>query len=135
GMQMLTGGLMMTVAGALFGEVPRLHFAEVKIVSVIGWLYLIIFGAIVGFTAYSWLLRVCSPAKVATSAYVNPVVAVLLGWAVARESITLRVGAAVVVVFFLVFFISQSGSRRAGQEISSNRSSDAEHTNALPTSG
>ena len=58
--------------------------------SIGAWIYLVLIGAIVGFTAYIWLLRHCEPAKVATYAYVNPIVAVLLGTAFAGEKLTTR---------------------------------------------
>jgi len=61
-----------------------------SILSIGAFAYLVIIGAIVGFTAYIWLLRHCDPAKVATYAYVNPIVAVLLGAAFAGETLTMR---------------------------------------------
>jgi drug/metabolite transporter (DMT)-like permease len=66
--------------------------------SLLAVLYLIVFGAIIGYSAYVWLLRVVSPARVSTYAYVNPVVAVLLGWALAGEALTARMGVAAVVI-------------------------------------
>jgi drug/metabolite transporter (DMT)-like permease len=67
--------------------------------SWLGFGYLVVFGSLVAFTAYSWLLKHAPPARVATYAYVNPVVAVLLGWMLAGESLTqqMLVGAAVIV--------------------------------------
>ncbi|HLF13175.1 MAG TPA: EamA family transporter [Gammaproteobacteria bacterium] len=67
--------------------------------SILAFLYLMVFGSIVAFTAYVWLLRVSTPARVSTYAYVNPVVAVFLGWAMADEALTMRmlVAAAVIV--------------------------------------
>jgi drug/metabolite transporter (DMT)-like permease len=66
---------------------------------VAAWLYLIVFGSLIGFSAFTYLLRVSTPQKVSTSAYVNPLVAVLLGWAILGEQVTPRtlVGAAVIV--------------------------------------
>ena len=73
--------------------------ARVSLRSALGLLYLVVFGSIVAFSAYIWLLRVSTPARVSTYAYVNPVVAVLLGWALAGEALTVRmvVAAAVIV--------------------------------------
>lgn len=100
GMQMLAGGLILLVTGTVLGEWSAFDPSAVSAASAAALVYLIVFGAIVAFTAYSWLLKNASPASVSTYAYVNPAVAVLLGWAVAGEklSATMLVGAAVVVV-------------------------------------
>src|SRR5436305_8006734 len=89
--QMLCGGLLLLLAGIVTGEVRRFHPGSVSILSLASFIYLVIIGAVVGYTAYIWLLRHCEPAKVATYAYVNPIVAVLLGAAFAGESLTPRV--------------------------------------------
>jgi drug/metabolite transporter (DMT)-like permease len=98
-MQMLAGGVALTIAGVLHGELASLDVAQFTLRSLAGWAYLIVFGSIVAFTAYAWLLRVSTPARVSTYAYVNPIVAVLLGWALASEPLTTRmiVAAAVIV--------------------------------------
>src|SRR6184192_905735 len=88
--QMLCGGLLLLLAGVVTGEVPRFHPGSVSILSLASFIYLVIIGAVVGYTAYIWLLRHCEPAKVATYAYVNPIVAVLLGALFAGETITRR---------------------------------------------
>src|SRR5207248_9114952 len=88
--QMLCGGLLLLLAGIVTGEVRRFHPGSVSILSLASFIYLVIIGAVVGYTAYIWLLRHCDPAKVATYAYVNPIVAVLLGAAFAGESLTPR---------------------------------------------
>jgi drug/metabolite transporter (DMT)-like permease len=89
--QMLCGGLLLLLAGIVTGEMRRFHPGSVSILSLASFIYLVIIGAVVGYTAYIWLLRHCDPAKVATYAYVNPIVAVLLGAAFAGETVTLRV--------------------------------------------
>jgi drug/metabolite transporter (DMT)-like permease len=89
-MQMLCGGVVLLLIGTLLGEWGPVSLAEVKLSAVIALAYLIVFGAIVGLTAYMWLLRVCNPAHVATYAYVNPVVAVILGALLASEPVTMR---------------------------------------------
>jgi drug/metabolite transporter (DMT)-like permease len=73
--------------------------------------YLIVFGAIVGYSAYIWLLRVTTPARVSTYAYVNPVVAVVLGWALAGEELTARMGVAALVIVAGVALITLSRER------------------------
>src|SRR6266516_989733 len=88
--QMLCGGLLLLFAGVVTGETRRFDPSSMSILSVASFVYLVIIGAGVGYTAYIWLLRHCDPAKVATYAYVNPIVAVLLGALFAHETVTLR---------------------------------------------
>lgn len=88
-MQMLSGGVTLMVAATLAGETKGFQLGAVSGRSWLALAYLAVFGSIVAFTAYSWLHTVASPSRVATYAYVNPVVAVLLGWVVAREPIGL----------------------------------------------
>jgi drug/metabolite transporter (DMT)-like permease len=88
--QMLCGGALLLLAGVVTGELPQFHPGSISISSLASFVYLVIIGAVVGYTAYIWLLRHCEPAKVATYAYVNPIVAVLLGAAFAGETLTMR---------------------------------------------
>ena len=88
--QMICGGMLLLLAGIVTGELPRLHPRSISISSSVAFIYLVLIGAVVGYTAYIWLLRHCEPAKVATYAYVNPIVAVLLGAVFAGEKITMR---------------------------------------------
>jgi drug/metabolite transporter (DMT)-like permease len=99
GMQMLCGGAALLVVSVALGEPWHFEPAGLSLRSFVGFLYLVVFGSIVAFSAYIWLLRVSTPARVSTYAYVNPVVAVLLGWAFADEALTLRmlIAAAVIV--------------------------------------
>lgn len=99
GMQMLAGGALLMFTSLLAGEWTSFDLSKVSAVSAGALLYLIVFGSIIAFTAYSWLLRVTTPARAATYAYVNPVVAVLLGWAMASEALSWRMltGAGVIV--------------------------------------
>src|SRR5690242_15204615 len=90
GTQMFAGGLCLLVAGTLVGELAQLDIAHVTERSLLGFLYLVVFGSLIGFTAYFYLLSHTTAAKAATYAYVNPVVAVLLGWALAHEPLTMR---------------------------------------------
>jgi len=90
-MNMLGGGALLLAAGVAAGELGRLHPGAFSARSVLALAYLIVAGSLVGFTSYLWLLRATSPARVSTYAYVNPVVAVLLGWALAGEPLTPRV--------------------------------------------
>jgi drug/metabolite transporter (DMT)-like permease len=99
GMEMLLGGAMMMVVGVAIGEGRGFHLADVSRESWTGLAYLTIVGSLVGFTAYVWLIHNVEMAKASTYAYVNPVVAVFLGWAIAGEPLSARVlGAAAVIV-------------------------------------
>jgi drug/metabolite transporter (DMT)-like permease len=99
GMQMLAGGSMLLLAGTLMGEWTDFEITAVSRSSLLGLAYLLVFGSLIAFTSYSWLLKKAPPALVATYAYVNPVIAVILGWAIAGESFTsqMSIGAAVIV--------------------------------------
>jgi len=88
--QMLCGGALLLLAGIVTRELPRFHPGSISMLSLASFVYLVIIGAVVGYTAYIWLLRHCEPAKVATYAYVNPIVAVLLGAVFAGETLTMR---------------------------------------------
>ncbi len=88
--QMLCGGTLLIVVGLAAGELPRVKMHGISWLSIGAFAYLIFVGAIIGYTAYTWLLRNCEPAKVATYAYVNPIVAVLLGAAFAGETLSAR---------------------------------------------
>lgn len=99
GMQMFAGGLVLLFVSLILGEWSSFNIAEVSGNSWFGLVYLIVFGSLIGFTAYSWLLKNAQPTMVATYAYVNPVIAVLLGWLIAGESFTgqMLIGAGVIV--------------------------------------
>lgn len=90
GQQMICGGGLLSVAGLLMGEHRRFDASRISLLSIGAFAYLVIIGALVGYTAYIFLLRHCDPAKVATYAYVNPIVAVLLGALFAGETLTAR---------------------------------------------
>lgn len=88
--QMICGGSLLLLVGLLTGEPRGFDPAKMSMLSIGAFVYLVIIGAAVGYTAYFFLLRHCDPAKVATYAYVNPIVAVLLGALFAGETVTLR---------------------------------------------
>jgi drug/metabolite transporter (DMT)-like permease len=114
GMQMICGGALQLLAGFAFGEHRGFDITAVSAQSWLAWLYLIVFGAIVGYTAYSWLLLHCPPAQVATYAYVNPVVAVLLGATLGGEKMTpgMIAGAALIVAAVAAVIAKQSRASR-----------------------
>ena len=110
-MQMLAGGAGLFVLGVVTGELGRVDPAAVSARSVLALLYLIVFGSFIGFTTYMWLLRVSTPARVSTYAYVNPVVAVILGWALADEDLNARIVLAATVIVAGVALITLTARR------------------------
>jgi drug/metabolite transporter (DMT)-like permease len=104
--EMIGGGVLLMLAGTVFGEWTRLDLTGVAWQSWAAYLYLIFIGSLVGFSAYVWLLRHVEVAKVSTYAYVNPVVAVLLGWLIAGEQVTGRILLAAAVIVTGVIFIT-----------------------------
>jgi drug/metabolite transporter (DMT)-like permease len=105
-LQMLAGGAMLFMAGTLAGEWNVLKFDEVSTKSGLALVYLTLFGSLIGFTAYSWLLGNVSPSMASTYAYVNPVVALILGWSVGGEIITLPMLLASAVIIISVIIIT-----------------------------
>jgi drug/metabolite transporter (DMT)-like permease len=97
--QMISGGIALFVVALVHGDYGRLNLGKVTLISWMGFLYLVVFGSLLGFTAYVWLMRISSPERVSTIAYVNLVVAVLLGLTIGHEPITTRMvlGAAVII--------------------------------------
>ncbi len=116
GMEMLAGGALLVLLGSLVGEWGRLDPASVSSKSLLALLYLIVFGSGVGFTAYVWLLKHVEVAKVSTYAYVNPVVAVFLGWLLAGEAVTARTLVAAAVIVVAVAFITGAGARKSASD-------------------
>jgi drug/metabolite transporter (DMT)-like permease len=119
GMEMLGGGVLLLIVGALSGELSDLHINQVSKASAIGLIYLITFGSLIGFTSYIWLLDKVSPARLGTYAYVNPVVAVLLGWAIAGEKLSIRTGVAAAIVICAVALITSARSATTARTTSS----------------
>ncbi len=112
-MEMLAGGVCLAVAGLFAGEWHRLDLAAASPRSLLAVAYLALFGSLVGFTCYAFLLRVSTPPLVATYAYVNPVVAVFLGWAFAAEPVSARTLLAAAVIVGAVMLITTHRARRA----------------------
>jgi drug/metabolite transporter (DMT)-like permease len=106
GMQMLAGGMSLLVAALLRGELAALEPGSISAPSLLALLYLVVFGSLLGFSSYIWLLRSTTPAVASTYAYVNPIVALLLGWALASEPLTPRTGLAAFVILSSVVLIT-----------------------------
>jgi drug/metabolite transporter (DMT)-like permease len=94
GLEMIWGGVALVLAAAVTGEMGRFDVARVSTESWLALAYLVVFGSLIAFTAYMWLVRNVQPAMTATYAFVCPVVAVLLGWAIAGEPLSARSAAA-----------------------------------------
>jgi drug/metabolite transporter (DMT)-like permease len=105
---LLAGGVLLGVVSLASGELTRSQLDHVSARSALGLVYLVVFGTVVTFSAYVWLLRVVSPSRVATYAFVNPAVAVLLGWGLAGESLSVgAVLASVVIVAAVAVAVSE----------------------------
>ena len=126
---LVCGALMLLIAAGLTGEFRATHWASISARSALGLAYLITFGSIVAFTAYTWLLQRCPPALVATHTYANPVVAVLLGWLLASEPLTMRVVVASVAILGAIVLI-----RRGERSLKLKLASEAVQAPELPDS-
>lgn len=111
GTQMFAGGICLLVAGSIGGEMGQLDIAHASTASWIGFAYLVTFGSLIGFSAYLYLLAHTTAAKAATYAYVNPIVAVFLGWLVAGEPVTSRtvLAAAVILAGVAIITVARDG--------------------------
>ena len=118
GMKMLTGGLLLLLAGTFAGEWSRLDVGAISAKSWFALGYLIIFGALIGFTAYIWLLKNTTLPRASTYAYVNPIVAVLLGWTLASEPMNGRVIAAAAVIVAGVVIVVRSHASPVADDVS-----------------
>ena len=116
-MQSLCGGIALWIAGLLFGEVGRFHPAAVSVRSWVAVAYLAVFGSAIGFTAYIYILKRSTAARVGTYALVNPVVALLLGWLFAGESFTLRTFVAALVILTAVLLVITAPHRDPAHDI------------------
>jgi drug/metabolite transporter (DMT)-like permease len=105
-LEMLAGGMLLIVASGVAGEWTRIRLDQVSTVSLLSWLYLIVFGSLVAFTSYIWLLKQTTPERVSTYAYVNPIVAMILGWTLANEALTLQNTLATAIVLASVVVIT-----------------------------
>jgi drug/metabolite transporter (DMT)-like permease len=117
GAQMLAGGIMLTITAAAFGEFQQFHPSTVSPAAWFSLLYLIIAGSIIGFTAYVWLIHHESPTKVGTYAYVNPVVAVLLGYLLGGEALGLRTILGTMFVLISVVVITTTRAKKPAAEL------------------
>lgn len=122
-MQMIAAGVVLVGVGSAAGEWQRLDLAGSTLKSWLSVAYLVVFGSIVALSCYSWLLQVSTPARVSTYAYVNPVVAVLLGAALGDEALSPRVLLACVVIIVAVAIITTVSKRPAARPATPERES------------
>jgi drug/metabolite transporter (DMT)-like permease len=105
GMQLLFGGVLLIIVSFIFGEWADFNFSEVSLSSWSGLSYLILFGSIITFSAYTWLLSVTSATRISTHTFVNPIVAVFVGWLVGGEALTKGMLVAAVLIGISVYLV------------------------------
>ena len=103
--QMLVAGLMLTTIGVIFGELSLFSIQNITLTSRLAFVFQIVFGSILGYLAYLWLLQRKSPAIVGSYAFIHPVVAVFLGWLLANEPVGLRIFLALIIILTGVLLI------------------------------
>lgn len=109
-MEMVTGGAILSIASLVTGEFTRIRLDQVSLRSSLSWLYLIVFGSLIGYTCYMWLLKNADPERASTYAFVNPVVALFLGWALASETLSAQNIVAVAIILTSVAVITTFGA-------------------------
>lgn len=105
GLELIFGGVLVLIASFILGEPAQFQLNQVTLKSLFGLLYLIVFGSVIAFSAYVWLLGHTSVTRISTHTYVNPVVAVFLGWLIANEQITTALLIATVIIIISVYFV------------------------------
>lgn len=111
--QMLAGGGWLLLVSVVRGEPFHFDLAAVSARSLEAWLYLVIFGSLIGFTTFVWLMKHCPPSKVSTFAYVNPIVAVFLGWLVLHEPVSPRIFIAATIIITGVAIITLAKNKKS----------------------
>jgi drug/metabolite transporter (DMT)-like permease len=117
GAQMLAGGIFLTIAAGALGEFRNFHPSVVSRGAWLALLYLIVAGSIIGFTAYVWLIHHESPTKVGTYAYVNPMVAVLVGYFLGGEALTTRTILGTLLVLISVVVITTTPAKKPAETL------------------
>ena len=125
GMEMLGGGALLIVVATATGEWGQVHLEAISLKSALALAFLIIFGSLVAFSAYVWLLHHVSAARASTYAYVNPVVAVFLGWAFAGEAVSWVTIASAAIIISSVALISVARARNEKPQLEIFAETDA----------
>ncbi len=115
-MEMVTGGTVLFTASFITGEYTRVRIDQISTRSAFSWIYLIVFGSLIGYTSYMWLLKNVNPEHVSTYAYINPVVALFLGWALASETLSTQDIIAALVILTAVAIITTFGMTKKTHE-------------------
>jgi len=108
GMSLLAGAVLLFLGGTVTGEIAELHFAAISMKSLLALLYLAVAGSLVAYSAYFWLLKRFSPTLISTHTYVNPLVALALGWAIAGEVLAPRVVFGGLIVIVAIAWMSRA---------------------------
>ena len=116
-MQMICGGVILVLAGAAMGETRQFHLGAITATSAAAFAYLTLIGSLVGFTAYVWLLQVSTPARVSTYAYVNPLIAVLLGRLVLDEPFPKSLALAAGLILGAVILTTTARMKKEGRRL------------------
>lgn len=127
GMQMLMGSISLFLVSVVTGELNGFSLGEVSTRSWLGLIYLITFGSLVGFVSYGWLLHNAPVSLFSTYAYVNPVVAVFLGWLLAGEVLNARIAVASAIIIgsvFLINYARQFSNKQAARKLCRKRLSE-----------
>jgi drug/metabolite transporter (DMT)-like permease len=130
--QLLTGGVLMLFIGLAAGEGMTIEIARISLKSLVSLLYLIIFGSIIAFSAYAWLLKNASPAMASSYTYINPLIAVLLGWLIGGEPVTATMLLAGVIILVAVGIIAKYRSGHSAQTDSQLHSKHGTGGNSEP---
>jgi len=115
GMQMLCGGVLLLIGSLLTREWTGLDVHAISFRSIVALSYLIVFGALIGYTCYGWIIKVSTPALASTYAYVNPVIAVVLGWLIGGEAVSIRTVVAAGIIVLAVVLITTDRRRPVAQ--------------------
>ena len=115
-LQMLTGGAVLSITSVFKGEFSLLAIPDITFRSIFSFIYLIVFGTVIAYIAYVWLLRVSTPAKVGTYAFFNPLVAIVLGWLFVDEPITSKMLMGTGAILISVLLINRTGRTTLGKK-------------------
>jgi drug/metabolite transporter (DMT)-like permease len=110
--QMLTGGGWLLLVSVLCGEPFHVNLSVISAHSVVAWGYLVVFGSLIAFTTFVWLMKHSTPARVSTYAYVNPIVAVFLGWLILHEPVSHRIFTASAIIIAGVAIITTQKNKK-----------------------
>ena len=105
--QLMAGGALLLVVSLVTGEMARFDASSVTLRSLLAFMYLVLLGSVIAYSAYGWLLKVSTPARVSTTAYVTPIVATLLGWLVLDEALTLTQSGGALIILAGVFLMTR----------------------------